>query len=115
MTLPPKGKSDAQRLLILLSKVNVLNMTGDYKSAYSLLGETRSWLEKSDPLAEIGLYTTIFMQGTTAMRRGETENCIMSRVESSCILPIAPARRSHQSHRLEAGDSPLYRVPRALP
>ena len=27
----------------------------------------------------------------TALRRGETDNCVMCRGESSCILPIAPA------------------------
>jgi hypothetical protein len=91
-TLPPPGKCDSQRLLILISKVNVLNMTGDTKGAYQLLEETRSWLEKDAVgAADLGLYTVIFMQGMTAMRRGETENCVMCRGESSCIIPIAPA------------------------
>ncbi len=89
--LPPPGKCDSQRLLILISKVNVLNKKGDFKGAYELLEQTRSWLEKTDTLAELGLYTVIFLQGVTAMRRGETENCIMCRGESSCIIPIAPA------------------------
>ena len=89
--LPPPGKCDSQRLLILISKVNVLNMKGDFNGAYELLGETRAWVETIDPLAEIGLYTVIFIQGVTAMRRGETENCVMCRGESSCIIPIAPA------------------------
>lgn len=31
------------------------------------------------------------MQGVTTLRRGENENCIMCRGESSCILPISPA------------------------
>jgi hypothetical protein len=33
----------------------------------------------------------IYLQAVTALRRGETENCIMCRGESSCIIPIAPA------------------------
>jgi hypothetical protein len=37
------------------------------------------------------LYTFIFSQGVTALRQGETENCVMCRGESSCILPISPA------------------------
>ncbi len=90
-TLPPPGKCDSQRLLILISKVNVLNRKGDFKGAYELLEETRSWVEKTDALAELGRYTVIFIQGVTALRRGETENCIMCRGESSCIIPIAPA------------------------
>ena len=89
--MPPPGKCDSQRLLLLWSKVNVLNMQGDTKGAYELLEQTRSWVEKQDGLAELGLYTVIFLQGMTAMRRGENENCIMCRGESSCILPISAA------------------------
>ena len=37
------------------------------------------------------LYRIIYFQGVTALRRGENDNCIMCRGESSCILPIAPA------------------------
>jgi ASPIC and UnbV/FG-GAP-like repeat len=89
--LPPPGKSDSHRLQILLSKVSVYNYEGQTDRAYELLSETRAWAEKSDPLAELGLYTLIYFQGVTALRRGETDNCIMCRGESSCILPIAPA------------------------
>jgi hypothetical protein len=89
--LPPPGKSDSHRLLILLSKVSILNYEGETNRAYELLEETRTWVEKSGPLAELGLYTVIFYQGVTALRRGETENCVMCRGESSCILPIVPA------------------------
>ena len=35
--------------------------------------------------------TLIYLQGVTALRRGENDNCIMCRGESSCILPISPA------------------------
>jgi hypothetical protein len=89
--LPPPGKSDSQRLGILLSKVNVLNFDGKTKEAYELLEQTRSWVESVDGLAEFGLYTVIYYQGVVALRRGENENCIMCRGESSCILPISPA------------------------
>ncbi len=47
--------------------------------------------EKDDMLAEFGMYTLIYVQGVTALRRGETDNCVMCRGESSCILPIAAA------------------------
>jgi hypothetical protein len=89
--LPPPGKSDSHRLGMLLSKVNVLNFQGEFQQAYEVLAETRSWVEQYDALAEFGLYTVIFFQGVTAMRRGETENCILCRGERSCILPIEPA------------------------
>ena len=89
--LPPQGKSDSLRLKILLSKVSIFNYEGETDRAYELLAQTRAWVEKSGPLAELGLYTLIYFQGVTALRRGETENCIMCRGESSCILPIVPA------------------------
>jgi ASPIC and UnbV/FG-GAP-like repeat len=89
--LPAPGKCDSQRLLLQVCKVNVLNMQGQTDRAYELLRETRSWVEKNDALSELGLYTVIFLQGVTAMRRGETENCIMCRGESSCIVPISAA------------------------
>ncbi len=89
--LPPVGKSDSHRLLILLSKSSVLNFQGDPHAAYDLLAQTRSWVEQQDALADLGLYTVIFFQGVTALRRGETENCVQCRGESSCIIPIAPA------------------------
>ena len=33
----------------------------------------------------------VYLQGVTALRRGENDNCIMCRGESSCIFPISPA------------------------
>ena len=35
--------------------------------------------------------TLVYLQGISALRRGETDNCVMCRGESSCILPISPA------------------------
>src|SRR5262249_35110972 len=89
--VPPPGKSDSQRLGMLLSKANVLNFQGEPNRAYDVLAETRSWVEQQDSVAEFGLATVIFFQGVSALRRGETENSILCRGESSCILPIVPA------------------------
>jgi len=89
--LPPPGKSDSHRLLILLSKATLFNYRGETKQAYDLLEQTRSWVEQNDALAELGLYTVIFFQGVAGLRIGETENCVMCRGESSCIIPIVPA------------------------
>src|SRR5262249_47869961 len=88
---PPPGKCDSKRLQMLLSEVNVLNFQGETARAYELLEKTRSWVASRDALAELGMYTVMYFQGVTALRRGETENCIMCRGESSCILPIGPA------------------------
>ena len=52
---------------------------------------TGAVLAESEPtVAVAALYTIIYFQGVTALRRGENDNCILCRGESSCILPIAP-------------------------
>ena len=66
-------------------------------------------------MASEWLYTIIYFQGVTALRRGENDNCIMCRGESSCILPIAPAAVHTNPDRLAAGDPAFHRVPRAVP
>ena len=35
--------------------------------------------------------TLVYLQGVTALRFGETDNCVHCRGETSCILPISPA------------------------
>src|SRR5262249_46475790 len=89
--MPASGINDSLRLKILLGKAAAYNFDGDTEHAYELLAEARRWVEQNDALADLGLYSVIFMQGVTALRRGETENCVMCRGESSCILPIAAA------------------------
>ncbi len=84
-------KADLEKLQLGFLKATLLNYDGDPKRCYDVLEQTRGWLEKTESPAEIGLYTLIFFQGVTALRRGENDNCIMCRGESSCILPIAPA------------------------
>ena len=64
---------------------------GKCAGAQEILQEVRSLIEADEKLAREWLYTIIYFQGVTALRRGENENCINCRGESSCILPIAPA------------------------
>ena len=57
---------------------------------------TRRWLfcaRRSRAIRgpRVALATVIFMQGVCAMRRGENDNCIACRGESSCIVPISAA------------------------
>ncbi len=85
------GSDDLKRLDLLFGKVSMFNAAGETSRAYELLSQVRSWVEKNDAVAAAGLYTVIFSQGVVAMRRGENDNCIMCRGESSCILPIGPA------------------------
>lgn len=71
------------------SRSTFLNYDGDPLKAYEDLSEARKHVEKNPRIASDFLYTIIYNQGVTAMRRGENENCIACRGESSCILPIA--------------------------
>ncbi len=103
--VPPIGKCDSQRLQIILSKVNLFNFGGDVEQARALLANTRVWVEQGGALAELGLYTVIFFQGVSALRQGETENCIMCRGESSCILPITGSA----VHKIPAGSREAIR------
>jgi hypothetical protein len=76
---------------MLMTKSLLLNSEGEPDRSYQVLEEARAFVESVDRLAQEFLYTIIYFQGVAALRRGENENCIMCRGESSCILPIAPA------------------------
>lgn len=82
-----QGATSALRLV----KALMYNYDGDPARAAEVLEEARAEISKSKQLAGQMLYTLIYCQGVTALRRGENENCIMCRGDSSCILPIAPA------------------------
>jgi hypothetical protein len=75
----------------LITKATLLNAEGETSRSYQVLEEARSLVQAEARLAQKWHYTIIYLQGVTAMRRGENENCIECRGESSCILPIAPA------------------------
>jgi len=75
----------------LMQKAALLNYDGEAEKAYAVLEEART-LAASDPeVAMHWLYTLIYFQGVTALRWGETDNCVLCRGESSCILPINSA------------------------
>ena len=74
-----------------LVRVLMFNCEGQPDRAYAALQEVRSRVENNDELARQWLYTIIHLQGVVSMRRGENDNCIMCRGESSCIIPISPA------------------------
>jgi hypothetical protein len=85
------GIAPGRKIALYLVKAMLYNYEGDPEKAYQVLEEARSWLGGQDRMAETWLYTLVFYQGVTAMRRGENDNCILCRDESSCILPISPA------------------------
>jgi len=80
-----------QRASTNFARSTFLNFEGRAEDAYEDLSLARQWVEKQPTIAKEFLYTIIYAQGVTAMRRGENENCIECRGETSCILPIAKA------------------------
>jgi hypothetical protein len=96
-----KGELDAQLdnhafspsdpITTLLHLASYHHYTGHPDRAYAVLEEARARAGATPEDAEDWLYTVVYYQGLTALRRGETENCVMCRGESSCILPISPA------------------------
>ncbi len=77
------------RVMLLITKALLLNYQNEPARAYEVVREARSMIEKDDELAEKALYTLIYLQGVCGLRLGETDNCVMCRGESSCILPIS--------------------------
>ncbi len=74
-----------------LVKAVLLNSEADPVAASEVLEEARAAIATSPEPSSKMLYTIIYFQGVTALRRGENDNCVMCRGESSCILPISPA------------------------
>ena len=79
------------RIQSLMFRAVAHTYTGHAELAYSMLSEARELASAAPHDAEVWLYKIIYLQGITALRRGENENCVMCRGESSCILPISPA------------------------
>jgi hypothetical protein len=80
-----------ERIRNLLMKAAMLNFRGEAPKAAAVLDEARNVATSNPVAAEDWLYTIVYFQGVTELRRGEDENCIQCRGESSCILPLAPA------------------------
>jgi ASPIC/UnbV protein/VCBS repeat protein len=85
----PRDPLESVSLLVIES--TLFSSEGNLRRSYELLEEARSLVQKEDRLARDWLYTIIYLEGVAALRRGENDNCIDCRGESSCILPIAPA------------------------
>ena len=93
--LAEPGDAD-QKVRCLLIKASMHCCEGEAARDYKALQQARSLVRTDDIMMAEWLYTIIYFQGVTGLRRGETENCVLCRGESSCILPIAPGRRPHQ-------------------
>ncbi len=84
-------RSDEDRVSDLLLKASLLNYEGEAEHSYQVLEQLRSFVGRANRLAAPVLASVIYCQGVTALRRGENDNCILCRGESSCILPISRA------------------------
>jgi hypothetical protein len=82
---------DERKIVYLLMKAALHNYEAEPAKAADVLAEVRSWLAGKDALAAQWLYSVVYFEGVTALRRGENDNCIACRGESSCIYPILPA------------------------
>lgn len=82
-------RTPEQRLHHFTAKAGLLNYEGEAARAYEVLAEARKLAESDTRLAGEWLYTFVFLQGLTALRRGENENCIDCRGDGACILPLA--------------------------
>ncbi len=79
------------RIGLSLQSAILMNYEGQPAKAYQKLETLRTEIEPNDFLSAQWLHTIIYIQGVSAFRRGENDNCVMCRGESSCILPISAA------------------------
>jgi hypothetical protein len=86
-----RSLSKEMEVKALLQEATLLSFEGEIIKALASLAKARQVSESDTELARNWLYTITYFQGVSALRRGETENCILCRGESSCILPISPA------------------------
>jgi hypothetical protein len=81
---------DGERILWTFVKFALLNSEGESRESYELLEQLRPFVQSDERIAREALASLIYYQGVAALRRGEDENCIMCRGDSSSIIPISP-------------------------
>jgi hypothetical protein len=85
------GVSDEHMFPVLITKSQLHHSQGEPALGYQALEKLRKIALANNELNSRWLYTLEYLQGVSALRLGENENCIMCRGESSCILPISKA------------------------
>src|SRR5262249_28097822 len=86
-----RPQSARDRVVLMLVKAVLRNYEGEPALAADVLADLRAVIEDDEALAEEWLYTVIFYQGVTGLRRGETDNCVLCEREGGCILPLMPS------------------------
>jgi FG-GAP-like repeat/ASPIC and UnbV len=85
------GESRKDEVLLTITKSAFHLYDGEAEASYQTLTQLREKVERDPRAARLWLSSLIFLQGVSAMRRGENDNCIACRGESSCIVPISAA------------------------
>ena len=75
----------------LYLKAILLGYEGRPAQAYEVWEELKTLIRSDLELSRSALGTVLFLQGVSALRRGEDENCLMCLGDSACLLPIAPS------------------------
>ncbi|HEX5136568.1 MAG TPA: CRTAC1 family protein [Planctomycetota bacterium] len=88
---PPAGQTSEDRISGQILRAAFLLYEGDVAGAGAVLAALRANVEPDPALAREWLPTIAYVQGVTALRRGENDNCVDCRGASACILPIAPS------------------------
>ncbi len=85
------GRAPEPSIQESVARAQYLGFEGQSVLSYESLERARVAAEADPEFAREWLYTIIYFQGVMSLRRGEDENCVLCRGESSCILPISPA------------------------
>jgi hypothetical protein len=89
--LAEPGRDRTGDLQLVMKKAAFQMYDGDALGSYETITRLRASVETDPRVARHWLGTLMFLQGVSAMRRGENDNCIACRGESSCIVPISAA------------------------
>jgi hypothetical protein len=103
------GMSPQDTIPRLMVKAMLYNSEGMPALAGKALDEAREALVSQEDEAPRMLYTLIYYQGVTALRRGETENCIECRgrrVRASCRSLLPPGTSSRTVRGARSAISP---------
>jgi hypothetical protein len=82
--------TEGERIVKFVMKSALLNCEGESRKSYEVLEQLRAYVQSDKRRARSVLSSVIYYQAVAALRRGEDENCIMCRGDSSCIIPISP-------------------------
>lgn len=82
---------DFRRIQMLFSKASILDYDGNPQEAYETLAIVAALVRANSQLQRNWLYSILYFQGVTSLRRGETENCVLCIGQGACILPIVPS------------------------